>query len=194
MIVPRLAFLALAAATAIGLVLLAAPVLGAGGWTAPKAAILLCFLGVAPWLGRCVGNAVLGFGLLLLARSPARTVLPVAGAIGGAPITARAAIALAVRHEDMAAVPPLGRLLEGLAAAGVADRFAAFVLSDSADPAFMAAEEAAVAAFPQPQRRPLPASAAPLRATPEFARRSAPARSAKPPRIIRAGYPARTRA
>jgi membrane glycosyltransferase len=148
MSLPRLCFFLLLAATAIGLTGLLGAVLAMGGWTTAKILILLCFIGVAPWLGVCVGNAVPGFLIRVLARRPARMVLPVAGDIDAAPITARTALAVTIRNEDMDAVaPPLGRLLDGLAAAGVAERFAAFILSDTADPALAAAEEAALAGF-----------------------------------------------
>jgi membrane glycosyltransferase len=80
-------------------------------------------------------------------------VLPVAGDIDHAPITARTALAVTIRNEDMNAVlPPLGRLLDGLAAEGVADRFAPFILSDTAAVALAAAEEAALARFPHAVR------------------------------------------
>jgi membrane glycosyltransferase len=153
MSLPRLCFFLLLAATAVSLTVLLAAVLAPGGWTIVKVLILLCFIGVAPWLGVCVGNAVPGFFIRVLAARPARTVLPVAGDIDHAPITARTALALTIRNENMDAVlPPLGRLLAALAAAGFADRFSPFILSDTADPALAAAEEAALAAFPHPVR------------------------------------------
>jgi len=153
MILPRLCFFLQLAATAIGLTVLLAAALAMGGWTPVKILILLCFLGVAPWLGVCVGNAVPGFFIRVLAARPARAVLPVAGDIDHAPIAARTALAVTVRNETMDDVlPPLARLLDGLAAAGVADRFSPFILSDTSDQALAAAEEAALAAFPHPVR------------------------------------------
>jgi membrane glycosyltransferase len=125
-----------------------ASVLAPGGWTFSKAAILVAFVGVAPWIGVCVGNAVPGLAVLLFARNPALAVLPVSGDIEGAPITARTAIAVTVRNENMQDVlVTLRRLLEGLDQYG--DRFGAFILSDS-DTAHEPAEEAAIAAFPRP--------------------------------------------
>jgi membrane glycosyltransferase len=153
MFLPRSLFFLLLAGTAAGLTALLVPVLAAGGWTPSKAMILLCFLGVAPWLGVCVGNAVPGFVVLTLARWPARAVLPVVGDFEHAPIAARTALALTVRNEPMEGVlPPLGRLLDGLVAEGAAAHFAAFVLSDTSDPALAAAEQAGLAAFPHPVR------------------------------------------
>lgn len=153
MTLPRIVFALLAAATALGLTALMAWVLAPGGWTPLKAGLLACFAGLAPWLGVCVGNALPGFVIRMAVPRPAPAVLPVRGDIEAAPITARTAIAVTIRAEPMAAVlAPLGRLLEGLAAAGVADRFALFILSDTSDPAEAAAEAAAIAAFPQAVR------------------------------------------
>jgi len=147
MLVRRVVFFALLLLTAIGLTVLMWRVLAPGGWTVPKALLIVAFIGAAPWLGVCVGNALPGFFLLVLTRDPARAVLSVAGDIDTAPITARTAVAVTIRNEGIAIVlPPLRRLLEGLA--GYGDRFALFVLSDTEDPALAAAEEAAIAAFP----------------------------------------------
>lgn len=153
MTLSRVLFILLLVATAAGLTALLAAVLAAGGWSPIKFLILLCFPGVVPWLGLCVGNALPGFLIRTLARRPARTVLPVSGDIDHAPVTARTALAVTIRNERIDTVlPPLGRLLEGLAAAGAAERFALFVLSDTSDPALAAAEAAALAAFPHPVR------------------------------------------
>jgi membrane glycosyltransferase len=134
----------------VTLTILIASVLAPGGWTFLKVAILVAFVGVAPWIGVCVGNAIPGLLVLLFARHPARAVLPVRGDFEDAPITARIAIAVTVRNENMAPVlANLRGLLDGLAEYG--DRFAAVVLSDS-DAAHAPAEEAAIAAFPLPIR------------------------------------------
>ena len=154
MTLARIVFFSLLVGTWIGLAGLAASVLGArAGWTPVTAALFACVLGGAPWLGVCVGNAVPGFVIRMLARDPARAVLPVRGDIESGRITARSAIAVTIRDEPMGVVlPALGRLLDGLAAAGVGDRFAAFVLSDTQDPARGAAEAAAIARFRHPVR------------------------------------------
>jgi membrane glycosyltransferase len=153
MVLRRLLFFLLLATSASGLIGLLWPVLAAGGWTPAKALILLCFIGVAPWLGVCVGNAALGFAVLLAARWPARAVLPVEGGLDAAPIVARTALAVTVRNECIEAVlASLGRLLDGLQAAGVGERFTAWVLSDTSDALLAAAEERALAAFPYPVR------------------------------------------
>jgi membrane glycosyltransferase len=132
MLARRLVFAAIGCGAACGLGGSLLGVLASGGWTWVKTGILLCFAGVAPWLGICAGNAVLGLGVLLTRRDPARAVLPVAGDIGHAEVATRTALAVTVRHEDMTVVlPPLRRLLDGLDAAGAGGWFALFVLSDS---------------------------------------------------------------
>ena len=146
----RLAVFLLVAATAAGLIALMLAALAPGGWTPVRAAILISFLPVALWLGVCVGNSVPGFLVLLLARHPARAVLPVEGDIDAGPITARTALAVTIRNEDMAAVlPPLACLL---AALGDPNHFTLFLLSDTQDPALAAGEAAAVAGFSHPVR------------------------------------------
>jgi membrane glycosyltransferase len=148
MILRRLVLIGIAALIGAGLVALLTPVLAAGGWTVPKALTLLCFLGVVPWLGLAAGNGLIGFAVLMLSRRPALAVLPVHAEPDAGPVTLRIALALTVRHEDMRLVlPPLRRLLDGLDAAGAGDRVGAFILSDSHEPASVATEEEAVAAF-----------------------------------------------
>lgn len=152
MTVQRLVFAFVLSATVIVMMDLMIQVLAPGGWSAVKILLLACFLLTAPWLGICLGNALAGFAILLCARRPARTVLPVKGDIDGAPITARTALALTVRNEDLrSALPPLIALLDALAPYG--DRFALFVLSDTQSPAAIQAEEAAIATAPHIQYR-----------------------------------------
>ena len=150
LILRRIIFFILLLMTAIGLSVLMTSVLVPGGWTISKIAILIAFIGVAPWIGVCVGNAIPGLLILLFARHPARAVLPVDGDFESTPIIARTAITITVRNEDMQPVlVNLQRLLDGLAEYG--DCFAAFILSDS-DAARAPVEEAAIAAFPLPIR------------------------------------------
>ena len=152
MLLRRLIFVAIALGAATGVAELLLGVLGVGGWTPVKGAILACFLGVAPWLGVCAGNGALGFAVLMGCRDPARAVLPVRGDGACAPIRTRTALAVTVRHENMALVlPPLRRLLDGLDQAGDGEWFALFVLSDSATDG---GEAAAVAAFAAADRDP----------------------------------------
>jgi membrane glycosyltransferase len=144
----RMVFFAILLAGSVVLAWMMARVLAPGGWRAAEVLLMGCFLGIVPWLGVCLGNALPGFLVLVGARNPPRAVLPVVGDIEAGPISVTTAIAVTVRNEDMAQVLPAQRaLLDGLDAAGVGGRFVLWVLSDTQDPAAAAAEEAAVAAF-----------------------------------------------
>jgi membrane glycosyltransferase len=126
-----------------------------GGWTPWEVLAFLCLAGTAPWTALCAANAWTGFALLVGTPDPPAAVLPAAAAaLPDAPPDAppdallwpplRTAIAVCVRNEDMAAVlPPLGALLAGLPR----ERFALWILSDTREPAAIAAEDAAIAAF-----------------------------------------------
>ncbi len=151
----RPAFFLILATTCVSLTWLMLRVLAPGGWQAGEVLVFACFLGIAPWLGVCLGNALPGFLWLVLSRDAPRAVLPVEGEIEAGPVTAMTAIALTVRNEDMVAVlPPQRRLLDALDAAGAGDRFVLWVLSDTQDPRAAAAEEEAVAAFRAAVRHP----------------------------------------
>ena len=127
--------------TSAGLIAALVLTLAPGGWTGAKLAMLASCLGAAPWVGLCAANGLIGF-VLRLSRPAVPKDRPLPGPFP------RTVIAVAVRNEDMALVlPPLGRLLDGLDAAGMGEAFGAFVLSDTSDPAQAAAEERAVAHF-----------------------------------------------
>lgn len=156
----RAAFLLLVLAVLAGLVALAVAALAPGGWSAAEVAILLCYLGAAPWSALSTANPLIGFAIRMGSRDPLGAVLPALRAArppGGVPRLSTA-IAVCVRNEDMAAVlPPLARLLDGLEAAGAGHRFALWILSDTLDPALAAAEEAAVRRFAEARAgRPVP--------------------------------------
>lgn len=143
----RLALLALAAGIGAVLLALAWATLAPGGWTGWEVAILLCLLGNLPWAGLCAANALLGLGLLLFTRDAPAHVLP-GFTRRPPPPRLDTAIAVCIRNEDMHAVlPPLGRLLDGLAAQGVLDRFQLWLLSDTQDPAIARTEAMALVAF-----------------------------------------------
>lgn len=144
----RLTFALLGLALTALLLWLAVRVLAPGGWTAWEALLFLCFAGTAPWTALCAANALVGFVILLRAGDPPASVLPALRlARPGAPAL-RTAIAVCVRNEPMAEVlPPLRRLLDGLEAAGAADRFVLWFLSDTADPGLAAVEASAIEAF-----------------------------------------------
>ena len=131
-----------------GLFWLAWKTLAPGGWTLPEILILVCIAGTLPWAALSAGNALIGLGILLLARNPVAAVLPaLAAACPGLP-QARTAIAICIRREDMALVlPPLARLLSALAEAGAADRFSLWFLSDTPEGAEAVTEETACRAF-----------------------------------------------
>lgn len=142
----RLVFSLLVLGIAAALLWLAVRVMAPGGWTAWEALAFACFAGTAPWTALCAANALVGFAILLRAPDPPAAVLPALRVAQPGPPRLRTAIAVCLRNEDMAAVlPPLARLLDGLAAAGAGDRFTLWLLSDTAGPA--AEEAAAVAAF-----------------------------------------------
>jgi membrane glycosyltransferase len=144
----RVLFLLLALAVMAGLVALAIAVLAPGGWTAWEVLVLLCFLGTMPWSALSAANALVGLAILLLSKDPVATVLPQLRAARPPPPRGRTAIAICIRNEDMAAVlPPLARLMDGLAARGAADHFVLWFLSDTPAGPAAAAEEAAIRAF-----------------------------------------------
>ena len=144
----RILFFCLVCAIMGGLFWLAWLVLAPGGWTFPEILILVCIAGTLPWAALSAGNALIGLGILLLARNPVAAVLPaLAAACPGLP-QARTAIAICIRREDMALVlPPLARLLSALADAGAADRFSLWFLSDTPEGTEASAEETACRAF-----------------------------------------------
>ena len=126
-------------------------VLAPGGWTLAKLVMLAAFAGTTPWTGLCVANALIGFLLLTQARDPVRAVFPQPPP-SNRPLPPTALV-VTVRDEDMRLVlPPLGRLLRELDAAGAHDAFTLWILSDTLDPAAAAAEQQAIAAFPHPVR------------------------------------------
>jgi len=160
MAVRRALVVFIVALVAAGLGALLLHVLAAGGWTLPKAMMLLAFAGTAPWTGLCVANGVVGFVILVFGAEPIPPPLPSPasrergkGAEGDAP--PHIAIALTIRNEDMRAVlQPMGRLLRDLDRSGVGHAFAVFVLSDTQDQPAAAEEEQAVAAFRAADRAP----------------------------------------
>jgi membrane glycosyltransferase len=119
-----------------------------GGVNLAEALILLCVLLTVPWAALSAANSVVGLTILLASRDPPGFVLPALRAARPGVPRSVTALAVCIRNEDMASVlPPLGALLDGLAAEGAADRFRLWLLSDTQDPAHAAAEEAAIAAF-----------------------------------------------
>jgi len=131
----RLVFAGLAASIALVLIALGVRVLAPGGWSAWEGLILLCLVANAPWIALAGATGLAGLVIRLGGSDPAPEA--------PTPVTLRTVVAVCVRNEAMEAVlPPLLRLLKGLAPQG--DRFALAILSDTTDPAHAAAEEAAV--------------------------------------------------
>jgi membrane glycosyltransferase len=146
----RALFALLVLAVAAGLLWLAWRAMAPGGWTAWEVLAFACFAGTAPWTALCAANALVGFAVLMGAADAPAAVLPALrrARTGAAVPRLSTAIAVCVRDERMEDVlPPLGRMLDGLAAAGAGERFALWLLSDTADPALAAREEAAVEVF-----------------------------------------------
>jgi membrane glycosyltransferase len=134
--------LLLAACTAAPLALLW-HALSAGGWTPWEAAIFALVALIAPWIGTLFASSLVGFLILARGNDPlAATWAPQSET----PTSARTAIAVAVRNEDMEAV--LARLAPLLATP-----HHVWILSDTQDPAHIAAEEAAVATEPRVKYR-----------------------------------------
>lgn len=110
--------------------------------------ILVAAAFVIPWAALSAANSLVGLLILLGSRDPPGFVLPaLRRARPGAP-RAVTVLGVCIRNEDMAAVlPPLGRLLDGLAQAGAGDRFRLWLLSDTANPHAAATEETAIRDF-----------------------------------------------
>jgi len=105
-------------------------------------AFLLLFTVTLPWSVIGFWNAVIGFLIMRFCRDPATAVNPLAASIrGDEPVTASTAILMCIRNESPEqVVRNLQPLLEGLVHAQVPHLFHVYLLSDSSDPAVIAAE------------------------------------------------------
>ncbi|MCS6892301.1 MAG: glucans biosynthesis glucosyltransferase MdoH [Rhodovarius sp.] len=145
MLLRRGLFLLLVLLVMAGLFALAVAAMRPAGWTGFELLALIALAGNLPWLAISAANALIGLFILLLARDPAAVVLPALRRLGPGRPSSPTAIAVCIRHEDMSEVlPPLRRLMAGLPAG----QYTLWFLSDSSDPAAIAAEEAAIATFP----------------------------------------------
>jgi membrane glycosyltransferase len=145
----RAVFAVLFATTMVGSLALAALALAPGGLGVVDWALLLLFAVTLPWMVAGFWNAVIGFAIMRFAADPIAVVMPMAARTrGDEPVTASTAILLCIRNE-----PPermirnIEPLLAGLGAAGCAERFHLYLLSDTSDPGIAADEEAAFAAL-----------------------------------------------
>jgi membrane glycosyltransferase len=141
----RLLVFTLCAVSWAGLGAFAAGILG-GGWLSLETLVLVLFLLSLPWGLLGLWNAIIGFMILRLIDDPASFTNP---ALRHTPmsaiITTRTAICLAVRHEAVEPVfKRLEALIESLEATNEAAAFAIHVLSDSENPAIIAAEQSAM--------------------------------------------------
>jgi len=112
-------------------------------------AFLLLFTVTLPWSVVGFWNALIGLLLMRFSPDPTAAVNPLANSVSGAErITASTAILMCIRNESPdQVVRNLEPLMEGLARAGVADRFHVYILSDSSFSDVIEAEEALLGPF-----------------------------------------------
>jgi membrane glycosyltransferase len=140
---------ALNVVTYVAMLMVAAHVLGAGGWTLVDVILFICFAAGTPWTVLGFWNALIGLWLLHFRKDAVAEVAPFAAA-GDQPVPLRVktAIFMTVRNEDPErAILRLKTVKASVDATGEGGAFSYFVLSDTNDPAVGAAEEAAVAAW-----------------------------------------------
>jgi membrane glycosyltransferase len=145
----RVFFAALALITIAALLVLTGYALSAGGLTVADYVLLLLFGLTMPWAVIGFWNGIIGFFVMRLARDPVAVVNP--AAVHGrsdAAITASTAITIFVRNElPDRVIRNLGAMMRELAAAGVADKFHLYVLSDTSLSEIATLEETEFAAL-----------------------------------------------
>lgn len=139
----RALFAALVVGSMVGILCLAAAALSVNGFDAVDLILLALFAVTLPWLVIGFWNSTIGFLLMRFSRDPVVAVLPVAGRVrGDEPITASTAILVCIRNEGAeSVVRNLTPMIDGLAAARVADRFHLYILSDTNDAGIASLEE-----------------------------------------------------
>jgi membrane glycosyltransferase len=154
----RALFAALVSATIAGLLGLMTYALSAGGFGLLDAVVLFCFAVTLPWTVIGFWNAVIGFLIMRFSRDAAEAVTPVAARIrGDEPITASTAILVCIRNEAPARViRNIEPMIADLVAAGVADRFHVYVLSDTSKQDIAALEETQFGALAERWRGRIP--------------------------------------
>ena len=145
----RLMFAVLVAAVTGGVLALAVVALSPGGFSAVDLALLALYAVALPWLVIGFSISAIGFWVMRFARDPLGTIFPAAARIrGDEPVVARTAILVCIRNEaPERVIRNLAPLLTGLTAAGAAEHFHAYVLSDTGDGPLAVAEETRIAAF-----------------------------------------------
>jgi membrane glycosyltransferase len=139
----RIAFAALSTASVGVLLVLGAVALSAGGFDKVDLVLLVLFALTTPWLTIGFWNAAIGFAIMRFTREPSTYVLPQARrAIPPSAIVASTAILMCVRNESPErTIRNLGAMMADIEAAGCADRFHVYVLSDTSQ-ADIASDEA----------------------------------------------------
>jgi membrane glycosyltransferase len=141
--VRRALFAVLVALTMAVMLWLMGQALSAGGFGVIDAIILALFGLTLPWTVIGFWNAVIGFLIMRFARDPVAAVTPVAARIrGDEPVTAATAILMCIRNEEPGRViRNIEPLMAELVAAGAADCFHVYVLSDTSRPDIAKLEE-----------------------------------------------------
>jgi len=154
----RVFFAALVLATIAALFVLAGYALSAGGFSFSDGVLLLLFGLTMPWSVIGFWNAIIGFFIMRFARDPVVAVNPAAAhGRSNEPITASTAITIFVRNEPPnRVIRNLDVIMRELAAAGVADKFHLYVLSDTSLPEIVALEDKSFAALASEWRGRLP--------------------------------------
>ena len=135
--------------TYVGMLWVAARILGTGGWTWVDVILLVCFAAGTPWTVLGFWNALIGLWLLHIKSDPMTEVAPYAAAGDEpTPLRIKTAVFMTLRNEDPGrAILRLKTVKSSIDATGEGAVFSYFVLSDSNDPAVAAAEELAVEAW-----------------------------------------------
>ncbi|MEX2467274.1 MAG: glucans biosynthesis glucosyltransferase MdoH [Gemmatimonadota bacterium] len=147
----RVLFSGLVASTTVYGTALMTSILSGGGMTLLELGILALFAPTFAWISVAFWNAVVGFGLRLLRVDPLslrRISGKPSNVPANAPLTARTALAVPARNEDIHAVlSRIEEILTSLELAGHAGSFDVHLLSDSDEPVAVAREARLWAAF-----------------------------------------------
>jgi membrane glycosyltransferase len=145
----RILFALIVLASMVGLIWLLAFALSAGGFGVVDFILVVMFAVTLPWSVIGFWNATIGLLLMRFSRDPVAAVTPVSARVrGDEPITSRTAVLWCVRNEDTERViRNIEPMMEGLVAAGVAQQFHVFILSDTNYPEIAEVEEPRFAAL-----------------------------------------------
>ena len=140
---------ALNVVTYVAMLLVAAHILGTGGWTLVDVILFICFAAGTPWTVLGFWNALIGLWLLHFQKEAVAEVAPYAAAGDeNTPLRVKTAVFMTVRNEDPhRAILRLRTVKASVDATGEGGAFSYFVLSDTNDPTVATAEEQAVEAW-----------------------------------------------